>query len=158
MRLPQGAFHADPALWEIEDLLSGGWTRPKFTANEGVEFFGLLFLRHHAAAVEDFKSCARIEAEEFCRLFDRIGLILLAPDERDVLPQARETLARVRVQIAGEKGCDGVLRSRLMTRRVVLRDETVGRAPPVVEEFFAGVVAYAALAGDDVIEGCAQHR
>ena len=68
-------------------------------ADEGVEFFRVLFLRHHPAAVEDFQSGSRIETQEFRGLLQRVGLVLLAPDERDALLQAGEALARVRVEI-----------------------------------------------------------
>jgi hypothetical protein len=64
----------------------------------------VLGLRHHAAAVEDFETCARVETEQHGGLLDGRGLILLAPDERDGLREARERLARVGVEIAGEEG------------------------------------------------------
>src|SRR5215213_11144762 len=90
-------------------------------------------------------------------MFERVGLILLAPDERHSLLQPGEAHAYVRVEIAGEKSRYGVLRTRLVAGRVVLRDEAIGRAASVVEEFLARVVAYASLAGDDVVKGCAEH-
>ena len=44
-----------------------------------------------------------------------------------------------------------------MAGGVVLRDEAWSRATAIIEEFFACVVADAALAGNHVVEGCAEH-
>ena len=54
----------------ISFSLSSNRTRTQSIANESVELFRLLFLRHHAAAVEDFKLGARVETEKLCGLLD----------------------------------------------------------------------------------------
>src|SRR2546429_9762343 len=129
------SFHTSNSKICPNSSLSSNRTRAKFVVNKCIEFFGLLFLRHHAATVEDFKTNARIETEQFGGVLKRVGLVLLAPNECDGMMQACEGRARVGVEIAGEKGCDGVLRARLMAGGVVLCDEAWSRATPIIKEF-----------------------
>src|SRR5437660_10426318 len=99
----------------------------------------MLLLRHHAAAVEDFEARAGVEPEELAGLLDGVRRVLLAPGERDGLAQARERLADVRVEVAGEEGGGGVLRAGQVADGVVVRDEARRAEALLVEELFARV-------------------
>jgi hypothetical protein len=57
-----GSMEREAAFRRFIFLLSSSGTRAQSISHERVEFFRLLFLRHHAAAVEDFQLGARVQA------------------------------------------------------------------------------------------------
>src|SRR5687767_7114242 len=134
-------------------LLRGGVGGPsEGVEDQFIESRGMLFLGHHSALVKDFEPGPRIEVEELGCMLDRVGTVLLTPNQANRLGQLGKAIPGVRIEIAGKKRRDCMLRARLMARRIVSRYQSVGGAPAIVKEFAPGEFTYAPFACNYVVK------